>query len=109
MTTDKLTPSAERDQRILHTVAAIPRGRVCSYGGIASLAGLPGAARLVGRLLSTLPEGSQLPWHRVVNAQGRVSLPAGSAGFHEQLERLRDEGVEVRGDRINLRRYGWQP
>lgn len=109
MTTEKPNRSAERDQRILRTVAAIPAGAVSSYGAIAALAGLPGSARLVGRLLSQLPADSGLPWHRVVNAQGRISLPADTPGFREQVERLRVEGVEVGGGRINLRRYGWRP
>jgi methylated-DNA-protein-cysteine methyltransferase-like protein len=90
-------------------VHTIPPGHVCSYGRIAALAGLPGAARLVGRTLARLPPGSALPWHRVINAQGRVSLPADTPGFREQVERLRSEGVEVRGGRIDLHRYGWPP
>jgi methylated-DNA-protein-cysteine methyltransferase-like protein len=107
LTTQKLTHSVERDQSILRTVAAIPAGRVCSYGAVAARAGHPGAARLVGRLLSQLPAESSLPWQRVVNAQGRISLPDDSPGFREQVQRLRSEGVEVTGGRVDLRRYGW--
>ena len=79
-------------------VAAIPRGRVATYGQIADLAGMPRHARLVGRTLSNLPKGSRLPWHRVVRSDGRIAFPEGSAGWTEQHARLRAEGVAlVRG------------
>lgn len=100
------SPTETRDAQILLAVAAIPSGRVATYGGVALAAGLPRQARLVGRILSRLPAGSTLPWHRVVNAQGRLSLPAGSAERETQIARLRDEGVEVIGGRIDLRRFG---
>ena len=88
-------------------VRRIPRGCVASYGQIARLAGLPGRARLVGRALAEVPAGTDpLPWHRVINAQGRISL-TGTAG-QDQRKRLRAEGVAVRNGRIDLRRHGWK-
>ncbi len=87
------TPELNKRERIWQVVAAIPAGKVCTYGEVARLAGLGRAARLVGRTLRELPQGTKLPWHRVVNAQGKLSLPAGSASYREQRARLRDEGI----------------
>lgn len=80
-------------QRIQAVVDSIPRGTTLSYGEVAREAGLPRRARLVGRVLSELPAGSRLPWHRVVNASGRISLRGAAA--REQRRRLRAEGVRI--------------
>lgn len=89
-------------QRIQAVVDSIPRGTVASYGQVAREAGLPRRARLVGRVLSELPSGSKLPWHRVVNAAGRISLRGAAA--REQRRRLRSEGVRVdAGGRVEPR------
>lgn len=93
-------------QRIYAAIAAIPPGRVASYGAIAARAGLPGRARLVGRALGETPAGMELPWHRVLRASGQIALAPGSRGFHEQVRRLRAEGVEVRNGRVPLARFG---
>ncbi len=171
-------------QAILQQVAKIPPGKVATYGQIAWLSGLPGRARLVGRVLGTLPQwraslpdeavtetrksaanrasGSQAstassarestsrssekgvaipgetavdsptpgpalhgrsqastassaresvlacPWYRVINSQGKVSLPINSASYLEQRRRLREEGVLFKGGRIDLKRYQWR-
>lgn len=92
--------------RVYAAIAAIPRGRVASYGAIAARAGLPGRARLVGRLLAETPQGMELPWHRVLRADGQLALRPGSQGFREQCRRLRAEGVEVRNGRVPLSRFG---
>lgn len=91
----------ERIWRLVHT---IPRGKVATYGQIASLAGLPNHARMVGRAMRNLPPGSQLPWHRVVNAAGRISTSGA-----EQRQRLEAEGVVFLTGRIDLKQYGWKP
>jgi len=93
--------------RIYAVVARIPRGRVATYGQIAALAGLPGRARQVGYALHALPDGSPLPWHRVVNARGMSSLPGASG--QEQRRRLARERVVFDDERIDLRRFGWKP
>ncbi|MCE2461061.1 MAG: MGMT family protein [Pseudomonadales bacterium] len=93
------------EQRIWQVVAEIPPGTVASYGQVAELAGLPGGARRVGRCLSRLPAETRLPWHRVVNATGGISLP-GEAG-HRQRQRLIDEGIAFEGDRVALDRCRW--
>ena len=80
-------------QRIWATVDAIPRGCVASYGEIASEAGLEGRARLVGRALRLLPDGSRLPWHRVVNARGEISHRGDPVAERAQRARLEREGV----------------
>ena len=94
-------------ERIWQVVGSIPEGTVATYGQVAELAGLPRGARRVGRTLASLPPCTRLPWHRVVNAAGRVSLP-GAAG-HRQQSRLRDEGVAMANGRIDLARFRWTP
>ncbi len=91
--------------RILTAVKRIPRGRVSTYGAVADLAGLPRRARLVGTVLKHA--SSRVPWFRVINSSGRISLPAGSDAYLRQKKKLEAEGVIFRGDRVDLRRYGW--
>ena len=94
------------NQRIWQVVALIPPGKVATYGDVAAQAGLAGAARRVGRALKFLPAGTQIPWHRVVNAQGRISLPEGSASQYTQRERLEAEGVLFKPNgTVDLRRF----
>lgn len=97
-------------ERIFAIVRKIPRGRVTTYGTVARLAGLEGQARLVGYALSALRDGTSVPWHRVINAQGRLSLElaASSSGTTQRL-RLEREGVPVdAGGRVSLLRFGWR-
>ena len=98
-------------QLIYATVRSIPKGRVATYGQVAELAGLPRQARLVGYALNTLPHGSTVPWHRVVNSQGRISLRADGEG-HDTLQRsrLQREGVRfsLQGA-IDLGTFRWRP
>jgi len=89
-------------ERILAAVRAIPRGKVAGYGEVAALAGLPGRARLAARVLSMNADPA-LPWHRVLRADGRIAFPEGSAQWREQVQRLRAEGLEVRGGRVSRR------
>lgn len=102
-------PVDNRREALYLALAQIPPGKVISYGELASLAGLGRAARWVGRTLSQLPEGSRLPWHRVIAAGGRISLPAGTASGAEQRARLRAEGVSILNERVDMRRHGWRP
>lgn len=102
-------PEADaRRSAVYALLAQVPSGRVVTYGELASRAGLGRAARWVGRLMSQLPDATTLPWHRVVAAGGRLSMPAGSPAGHEQRARLRAEGVTVVNDRVDMRRHGWQ-
>ena len=94
-------------ERLYTALAAIPAGRVVTYGQLAALAGRPGGARWAGRVLSQLPKDTQLPWFRVINAQGRLSFPVGSAAALRQQELLVREGIEFSDSgRINLKRFG---
>ena len=97
--------------RIYAVVRRVPAGRVTTYGAVARIAGLPGRARQVGYALAALRDGTSVPWHRVVNAQGKLSLVrAGSPSGITQRLRLAREGVRVdAGDRVSLARYGWKP
>jgi methylated-DNA-protein-cysteine methyltransferase related protein len=100
----------EINQRIWQVVALIPVGRVATYGDVARHAGLPGAARRVGAALRGLPGDTRIPWHRVINARGRVSLPAASQSSCLQRERLAAEGVVFSSaGKVDLRHYRWQP
>ena len=93
--------------RIEAIIALIPAGRVVSYGQVADLAGLPGRARLVGKVLRETDK--VLPWHRVLGAAGTISLPKGSQGFAKQTGRLQQEGVVVIGGRVSMKEWQWQP
>lgn len=95
---------------ILAIVQSIPAGRVATYGQVAELAGLPGRARLVGTTLGKLPDDSGVPWHRVVNAAGRISPRGDGLSATEQELLLADEGVAIdaRG-RIRLAVFQWCP
>jgi methylated-DNA-protein-cysteine methyltransferase related protein len=108
---DSLTHSPDFDRwvrNVWQVVEGIPRGHVLTYGEVARLAGMSRAARRVGQALHRAPKGRKLPWHRVVNAQGRISFPADSSGYREQKERLQDEGVVFIEGRIDLQKFGYQ-
>lgn len=93
---------------IIAVVKRIPRGKVASYAQVAYAAGLPGRARTVGRALSDAGGADRLPWHRVINAEGRIALPKSSEAYVEQKSRLVAEGVIFEGDRVSFTRYGWK-
>ncbi len=93
--------------RVWQAVRKIPRGRVSTYGAIARLAGMPGQARLVGYALHHLPDGAEVPWHRVVNAQGNISLPAAGGRAARQRRLLEAEGVRFAAGKIRLAAHGW--
>jgi methylated-DNA-protein-cysteine methyltransferase-like protein len=86
-------------------INAIPTGCVATYGQIAVLCGMPRRARMVGRVLAKLPPDTRLPWHRVINSQGRISNPNPA----RQLERLAAEGTLVINGRVRLATYQWTP
>jgi methylated-DNA-protein-cysteine methyltransferase-like protein len=97
-------------QRLYAVVSRIPRGRVATYGQVAALAGLPRHARLVGYALSRLSAVSGVPWHRVVNAKGQVSLRANALGYDElQAQLLRREGTRMVQGAIPLEKHQWRP
>ena len=98
-------------EAIYAVVKSIPPGFVATYGQVARLAGLPGHARQVGYALSALADKSAVLWHRVVNAQGRIS-PRSDGCPADMIQRLRleDEGIRFdEGGRISLQRFQWRP
>jgi len=96
-------------QRLWRITEAIPEGCVASYGQVAKLAGLNGGARRVGGALARAPDRSRLPWHRILKSDGKIALPAGSAGRKEQIRRLEREGVVVTAGRVDMQQFQWQP
>ncbi len=99
-----------KHQRIYHTVRQIPAGCIATYGDIARLADLPGHARLVGYALHALPEFTDVPWQRVINAKGTISLGrAYPGGELHQRHLLETEGVEFDANgRVDLKRFRWK-
>jgi methylated-DNA-protein-cysteine methyltransferase-like protein len=96
--------------RIYAVVRRIPPGRVATYGQIAELAGLPGHARQVGYALHALPKGTVVPWHRVLNARGALSLRRSPGGEITQRLLLEREGVRFDGGGlVALERIRWRP
>ncbi|AAN79051.1 ybaZ [Escherichia coli O25b:H4] len=103
---EKMEKEDSFPQRVWQIVAAIPEGYVTTYGDVAKLAGSPRAARQVGGVLKRLPEGSTLPWHRVVNRHGTISLTG--PDLQRQRQALLAEGVMVSGSgQIDLQLYRW--
>jgi methylated-DNA-protein-cysteine methyltransferase-like protein len=96
-------------QRIWTTVADIPPGCVASYGQIADIAGFRRGARQVGYALRHLPQGSNVPWYRVLQVSGKIAFPEGSDQFNEQKTRLMSENVPTRKGRVDMKIYRWQP
>ena len=97
------------ESRVFTVLAAVPSGTVVTYGQLAKLAGLPNGARQVGHILGNLPTDTQLPWHRVINAAGKISLGEESQGFKKQKARLQQEGIVFNNNRVSLKKYNWQP
>jgi methylated-DNA-protein-cysteine methyltransferase-like protein len=107
----KADPAAsDKYRRIYAVVARVPKGRVATYGQVAELAGLRRQARLVGYALHALGANSTVPWHRIVNAKGTISLRRDGLGHDDlQAQLLRHEGIRFDSHVISLERYRWQP
>ncbi len=106
--------NADRDidsftQKAKRLIKQIPRGKVATYGQVAALAGSPLGARQVVRVLHSSSRKDNLPWHRIINSSGKISLPPGG-GYEEQKALLLAEGIIFRtDDSIDLSHYLWQP
>jgi len=96
-------------EKVVAIIKKVPMGKVAIYGQIAALAGNPNAARQVSWTLNSSSSKEKLPWHRIINKQGRISLEPG-AGYEEQRSRLEKEGItfSLNGS-IDLKRYLWRP
>jgi methylated-DNA-protein-cysteine methyltransferase-like protein len=96
-------------ERIWFIVNLIPKGYVLPYGVVADFAGLPGRARYVSRALKLAPQSLDLPWHRIINSQGKISFAKSTAPFQIQQQLLRLEAIEVNAGKISLSQYQWKP
>jgi len=97
------------EEEVKRCIKAIPRGKVATYAQIAALAGNHRAARQVARVLHASSDKDRLPWHRVINSRGGISLRRGR-GFETQRKLLRGEGVFVdRSGRVDLNGFQWEP
>lgn len=94
-------------KRVIEIIQKIPAGKVATYGQIASLAGNNKAARQISRILHSSSEKYNLPWHRVINSQGRISMKPGD-GFEMQKAMLKSEGIQIISDKINMAKYQWK-
>ena len=102
-------PAGSTYARVYAVVRRVPAGRVATYGQVARVAGLGEHARMVGYALAALPNGTTVPWHRVINAQGTVSRRRSGDSLSQRM-RLEREGVrfDARG-RASFARFGWRP
>lgn len=105
------TKSSEFDdwvKSVWQVVRGIPRGHVLTYGEVARLAGMSRAARMVSQAMRRAPRSQKLPWYRVINAQGKISIPQDSPYHQRQKELLESEGVVFLNGKIDLNRFGYQ-
>jgi methylated-DNA-protein-cysteine methyltransferase-like protein len=94
-------------REVMQIIKSIPEGKVCTYGTIALMAGQPNGARQVTRIIHSMSRKHNLPWFRIINGKGFISLPK-SHGYDEQKALLQSEGVEFdEKDRIDLKKYLW--
>ena len=94
-------------QLIWQELAAIPPGKLTTYGLLAKACGYPTHARYVGRTLKNLPASSTLPWHRVLKSDGRLAFAPDSNNYQQQKQRLESEGIIFTGDKIQLKNWLW--
>lgn len=95
-------------KNVWKVVSEIPPGHVLTYGEVARLAGMPRMARRVSQALRRAPRGVRLPWHRIINAQGKISFPENSNGWQQQKDLLEEEGVVFLNGKIDLEHYGYR-
>ncbi len=97
-------------EKVLKYVSKIPKGKVTSYGFIATLAGKPRGAREVGWILSSIPEANPIPWWRVINSKGFISIKNATISKEIQKELLDKEGITVsKNFMVDLNKYLWRP
>ena len=94
-------------KRVIEIIKKIPSAKVATYGQIATLAGNNKAARQISRILHSSSEKHEIPWHRVINSHGMISLKFGD-GFEMQKSMLQSEGINVMEDKINLQKFQWK-
>ena len=96
-------------EQVIKFIAAIPAGKVVAYGQVAAACGKPRAARQVARILKNYSVQLQLPWQRVINSRGQISLGK-NGGYEEQKARLLSEGIIFdENDSVDWEKFGWRP
>jgi len=96
-------------EKAVYVLKKVPKGKVATYGQIAAITGHPGAARQVVRILHSSSRKEKLPWHRIINSQGKISLKPGY-GYEDQYRLLKHEGIKFKLDQsVDLDRYLWSP
>jgi methylated-DNA-protein-cysteine methyltransferase-like protein len=108
VTEDKKKPDRTWAKQVWKVVGEIPPGHVLTYGEVARLSGMPRAARRVSQAMSWAPRSLKVPWHRVINAQGKISIPEDSPWHDKQKSRLQEEGVVFLKGKIDLKKFGYQ-
>ena len=93
---------------VIHLLQSVPEGRVATYGQIAFLAGSSRGARGVSWLLHACTHSHNLPWHRILNAQGKIAFPLSSGQYTLQKSLLEEEGIIFVNGRVDLQKYGWE-
>lgn len=104
----KKTEEGNWHQSVWKVVSEIPSGHVLTYGEVARLSGMPKAARRVSQALRRAPKNLNVPWHRVINSQGKISFPEDSSGWLRQKDMLEEEGVVFLKGKINLEQFGYR-
>ena len=93
--------------RAIEIIKKIPEGKVATYGQVAKYAGNPQGTRQIARILHSSSEKHELPWHRVINSKGKISLNPGD-GYELQKMLLENEGIQFdENDRVDLSKFGW--
>ena len=92
-------------EKIFAVVRDIPQGKVCTYGQIANIIGIK-SARVVGYAMAAAP--FDIPWHRVVNSKGMISIRKGGSESSSQRELLLADGIEFKNNKINLKEHLWE-
>jgi len=95
-------------QRTIQLIRAIPAGKILTYAGVSKLISAPGCARHISYILSSSSRKYALPWHRVINSKGQISLSVG-AGHFEQKRLLAKENIKFNAEVIDLDKYAWRP
>ena len=104
-----MTEISDFSRQVIKYIQSIPPGKVATYGQIAELAGKPQGSRGVAWILHSSSTAHKLPWHRVLNAKGKISFEIGTHNFRQQKKRLEKEGVELSPDgQLSLARYQWK-
>ncbi|MFT5141129.1 MAG: methylated-DNA-protein-cysteine methyltransferase-like protein [Rhodothermales bacterium] len=108
MTDENKKPDRTWAKLVWKVVCDIPPGHVLTYGEVARLSGMSSAARRVSQAMSWAPRNLNVPWHRVINSQGKISIPKDSPWHEMQKSRLQEEGVVFLNGKIDLKRFGYK-